>query len=468
LTHVSLRNTNLSTRSVRTKSISAAIIHETVSSFDDHAQVCTTATGYSIDDPEKLDSVRRYVGFHRGRVSQSAAKLLPLNEYLKWVQRLINVLLSADQPSHTFHRYAPEQVEIEDPTPLHILLDLDVVKDKFVALVDNEGGRNPTLNIQDEACEINDGNFTLIANGVECGVDISYNSEKKKYELNSPDLDGLLVSNDPIFNKGLVDYLNREQSFRIIPRSENVVYVLGEFYRPIFKVGLEFNPDEFDVSKILIPCETLREIGSEKQPVLEDGIGWDNRCLFGIIDDLGQGIGLNSYFGNPDILVCDDMGTEIADFILADSTYNKVIFIHAKANSRRRPYSASVLQDVCAQATKNINYLGMFNEELPPNLGNWDNPWRSSGTVVNERKRRVEGELESIELWNRIRTIIKHPLAEREVWLFLGQILSKQQFEEGLARETPVSEALQGALLLHATMTNVASVGAKLRVFCYP
>ena len=109
----------------------------------------------------------------------------------------------------------------------------------------------------------------------------------------------------------------------------------------------------------------------------------------------------------------------------------------------------------------------MFNEEMPPNLGMWDEPWRSRGTIVTNRKR-IGQDIDGAEMWSRIRTITRHPLAEREVWLFLGQILSKQRFEENLAGNSPAPEAIQAALLLHATMTNVASIGAKLRVFCYP
>jgi hypothetical protein len=369
-------------------------------------------------------------------------------------------------PLATFRRYAPAEVEVEDPTPVHILLDLFEVEQTYVTLGSNQVEGGQELDIEDKACEIQDGRFNVVANGVECEVDIEYNWDKKEYELASAALDGLYASNEPHDARGLVDYLNREQSFRVIPCSENAIYVLGEFYRPIFKVGADFNADEFEVSKILVPSPALADVGSEKHPVLPDGQGWRISSLFGIIDSLGQSADLVRHFGAPDILVCDDMGTEIADFILAHTDANKIVFIHAKASSSRRPYSASALQDVCAQATKNINYLGMFNVETPPKLDSWDEPWRSKGTQVDNRIRIGEGSGSAI--WARIRSIIRHPLAEREVWLFLGQILSKQQLEEHLAHQPPRPEALQAAFLLHATMTSVASVGAKLRVFCYP
>jgi hypothetical protein len=198
-----------------------------------------------------------------------------------------------------------------------------------------------------------------------------------------------------------------------------------------------------------------------------DKSGWDPSSLFGIIDDLGVSVGLDIYFGDPDILVCDDMRTEVADFIMADTGRNQVVFIHAKASRTNKPYSASAIQEVCAQATKNINYLGMFNEQKPPNLRSWDRAWPDNRSPkVGGRIRR--GNESGSEIWSKVQSVIRHPLADRQVWLFLGQTLSKSKFEDHLGRRNPTPEAVQAAFLLHATMTSVASVGAKLRVFCYP
>ncbi|MEJ2305288.1 MAG: hypothetical protein P8Y14_27515, partial [Anaerolineales bacterium] len=391
---------------------------------------------------------------------------LSLDEYIDWVHDIYAITRSPANSLSTFHRYAPEEITVEDPTPLHILLDLLEVEDRYITIGMGQVRGGEVLQIENKAFAIEDNQFVVTANGVRCEIQIKYDQEKKKYWLTSPVADKLYTSTDPNDRRGLIDYLNREQSFRVIPRSENAIYVLGEFYRPIFKVGREFNPNEFDVSKILFPCEALGTISSEKTPVLEDGSGWSNLSLFGIIDELGESAGLRPYFGDPELLVCDDMGTEIADFILADSRVNKVVFIHAKANRDRSPYSASKLQDVCAQATKNINYIGMYNEETPPGLNNWEGAWSHDHREVAHRIRR--GEVDGIQAWSQIRQILRHPLADREVWLFLGQMLSKQTFEDHLARRRPTPEALQSAFLLHASMTNVASVGARLRVFCYP
>jgi len=469
LTNISLRNTNLGARAIRLRSFSAAVVRETVSAFDDHAQVCTTARGYSVDDPSTpLDKARRYVGFHRGRISQPSGAWCSLDEYLGWLHDIVATIRGRTKSLTTFRRYAPEEVEVKDPTPVHILLDLFEVEDSYVTLGSHALKGGQPIEIEELSREVKNGHFTLVANRVECDVRIGYDPLKHRYELDSRDLDRLYRNTTAYDNRGLVDYLNQEQSFRVIPKSTNFIYVLGQFYRPIFKVGARFNPDEFEVSRILVPCPALKTAGSEKGETFpSDKSGWEPNSLFGIIDNLGASAGLGVYFGDPNILVCDDMGTEVADFILADTDRDRVVFIHAKASSEKRPYSASALHSVCAQATKNINYLGMFNEQKPPNLKRWDWAWPDNRNPKVERRIR-RGNGPGSALWSRVQSVIRHHLADHEVWLFLGQILSKSEFEDRLGRRNPTPEAVQAAFLLHATMTSVASVGAKLRVFCYP
>jgi superfamily II DNA or RNA helicase len=469
LTSVSLRNTNLGARAIRSRSFSAAVVRETVSAFDDHAQVCTTARGYSTDDPSTpLHRTRRYVGFHRGRISQPSGEWCSLDEYLEWLYDVVAIITGRTRSLTTFRRYAPEEVTVRDLTPVHILLDLFEIEDNYVTLGSQLAMSGQAMRIEELSCEVVGGQFTLVANGVECPVQITYDQQRHRYELESYDLDRLYTNTTPYDNRGLVDYLNQEQSFRVIPKSKDSIYVLGQFYKPIFKVGARFNPDEFEVGKILAPCPALATAGSEKGETFpSDRSGWDPNSLFGIIDNLGASGGLAEYFGNPDIVVCDDMQTEVADFILADTSARRVVFIHAKASPTRKPFSASALQTVCAQATKNINYLGLFNEQNPPNLRSWDRAWPDNRNPKVERRIR-RGTGTGSQVWSSLQSVIRHPLADREVWLFLGQTLSKGEFEDQLGRRNPAPEAVQAAFLLHATMTSVASVGAKLRVFCYP
>lgn len=489
LTTVSLRNANLGPNTIRSHSISAGDIHDTVSAFDDHAQVCTTATGYSFEPiGNETKWLRRYIGFDSGRVSQSS-KPCPLYEYENWTQEVAQALKQAAKPTPTFRRYAEEHKIPEDTTPKHILLDLQEVQDKYRSTGVTDVPRDEVLKPVDLSCEIeeymeeetqeNNGRkpanqpkycFTFQANDVPWKVFIRYSPDSEKYFLESPDLDKAYFNSDQQDKRSIIAYLNQNQAFRIIPATENFVYTLGRFYQPLFKVGKGFDPEMFDVCQVITKSPKLASVKDEKyenkdHPTKEKA--WTDNTLFGIINKLGAPASLEKFFGNPDILVCDDMRTESADFIMADTKARRVVFIHAKASSTKKPYSASALQEVISQATKNINYLGMYNESIPPNLKDWDKGW-PDGKKPKIPKRILIGKLNGEKTWDKIQSIIRHPLADREVWLFLGSILSKSQFEANLDKDPPTPETLQAAYLLRSALTTAAAVGAKLRVFCYP
>jgi len=73
LTMVSMRNSHLAGRAVRSRSFWAADVQETIPALDDHAQILKAVFGYA-PDRAGVDAglrTRRYVGFNRGRVSQA-------------------------------------------------------------------------------------------------------------------------------------------------------------------------------------------------------------------------------------------------------------------------------------------------------------------------------------------------------------------------------------------------------------
>jgi len=503
LVEVALKNSQLGNRAVRSRSFTAASVESTVPALDDPAQIVTRVTGYS---NEFLDSrqprrgktapksvlIRRYVGFRNGRVSDSRSEV-SLEDYLSWVQQLVVYAEAGDPPLASFSRYAAEAVEVSDATPINVLLDLFEVQDDFVTVGDEELALPPGQAMQvEDICQAVESTtdeetgakrfgFVLAANNSPARVFIAYNAELGRYSLESADLDRRYRRARGV-GKGLVAYFNQEQSFRVIPASRDAIYVDGAFYRPIVELGSKFDPDRYHVGKILESVEILRQTGSEKGRTCDED-DWDANSLFGLISRCGaEDDRLQEAFGDPDILVCDDPGKEVADFIFADPPNRvgrRVVFVHAKgskfvsteAKYRYRPYSASALSEVCAQAIKNIRYLSMFNELLPPNLDSWGKAWsvpEVAGTVLRRIRRSPVGHEDPLALWQLLMRRITDPSTYREVWLFLGMTLSKSELERQLRLEKPAPEAIQALVLLHGTMAAVGSIDAKLRVFCSP
>src|SRR5262249_53371563 len=139
----------------------------------------------------------------------------------------------------------------------------------------------------------------------------------------------------------LMTYLNREQSFRVLPRDKGVIYVDGDFYELMIPVGTRFDKDQYHVGKILTVCSRLEALWDEKGiKCKSDGTDWDPDSIFGFISQGVAGKGqLAGELSGADIAVCDDMGTEIADFVVARK--DRIIFIHAKGVGRSAEAAAA-------------------------------------------------------------------------------------------------------------------------------
>jgi hypothetical protein len=481
LTSVSLNNSNLATSAIRSRSVRASSVENTIPSFDDHAQICSTAEGYSQEPPvgwlaeedrrkcysDGTISIRRYVGFQKGRISESKG-YRSLEQYLQWLDHLLQFAQSNAKSIQVFSRFAAEIPVPADPSPRSILIDIEDIREDYE--IKNEPGTK--IELTDTCCDVTDGAFAIEANGNIIEAKVEFKPETRKYKIDCSGLTDIYSrEGSESLPVSVVDYLNQNQSFRILPESQGAVYSTGQFYKPRMKVGQSFNRDHYDLKPCFITDQVLTTCSFEKgAPDSANIDGWDEDSLFGMIDTFGSGKSFDRLFGDPDIMVCDDMGKEAADFILCDTRAGskKVVFIHAKASSATHyDCSASALHVVCSQAVKNLGYMALYSPQKPSKIRTWRCRWQDDrigrGPV---RIRRGNGT--GSQVWDQIRETIDDPFTEKEVWLILGNCFSQQTFEERLSRRSPPAEALQAAYLLHATMADTASVGAQLRIFCGP
>jgi hypothetical protein len=219
---------------------------------------------------------------------------------------------------------------------------------------------------------------------------------------------------------------------------------------------------------VLEPVRAFSSITSEKGTKnTASGEGWDPGSMFGFIDSLGLGSEVEIMMQDIELLVCDDMGTEVADFFALDRVNKRVIAIHAKAYATPHPRSASALHEVTSQAIKNLAYLQPFFVSDPPNLNRWDRAWSASPIGrVDTRIRR--GSVTGKDAWVAIREALRDPSWTRHVWVMLGNGLSKTTIEADRDKAKTPAETIQVLYSLQSLWTGVSSVGAQLRVFCTP
>lgn len=471
ITAVSLRNTSLGRQSARRRLLQAYAVDELAPDLSDHGHFASTATGVTNAPPWSANpTLTRYVGFTKARISDRAGGRTPFGEYVQWLDYIATALDDTSaEPLTVFDRYAEVLETPSDTTPTSILLDFN--PEDFEERV---GGEHAALMIDDLCLPVSNGRFQCTANARTYDVSIAWDSERLAYRLTCPDMDHAFVMRQTLGNRAaesVVGYLNREQAFRVIPASASgdySIYSGGRFYRPRLALWGRVPSRRFDLLQILEAVPRLSQIASEKGAASSaTAAGWADDSLFGLIDRQGAETAMASHFQGVSLMVCDDMGTEIADFVAVDEAGRRVVAIHAKAFPQAKPLSAGALHEISSQALKNLGYLQPYFVGEPKNLNRWANQWRGSQGRVSTRIRHG-GPATPRAAWDRIRDVLLDPQSTREVWLVLGQGLSKGDLDAERQKKRPKAEVVQLLYSLQSTWSSVSSLGARFRVFCSP
>lgn len=473
LASVALQNSNLAPTLIRTRSVSAVEIEGTVALLDDHAFVCSTAYGLAPrgGNNTRQSRHRRYVGFSSGKVSDPSGRRTTLDGYLEWIAEIEAILIGGSEPIRTFRRWASFSDPPADPRPRNILIDAAGLDRRFLTVGSNGVGDDEVLEMEELCKDVVGGGLTVTANGRSCQVTVTYDPVRARYSLESPALDSMYYASDPEDRRTVMQVLNETQAFHVIPSSRSVFYSQGAFYRPRIEFGPDFDDGKTQVLGLLVPLPELREASSEKgSRCRPGGSGWEAGSVFDLLDRPRAGSPLGGHLARREMLVCDDMNDESADFILVESgsaiERRRICFIHAKARADESFVSASDLQEVAGQAVKNLGELSQFGDARARRVGKWGQRWRS-GQVQGEVRNRIRAGPAADAAWELVREAIRDPNTDREVWLVVGRTLSARRLGIGLSQENPAPVAIQVAYLLLSTATAVASV-AKLRVFCSP
>lgn len=468
ITAISLMNFDLGEHSIRRRVLQAKSIGGTAPSLADHAHVFTTATGYAA--PHEQPPIRRYVGFSRSRVSQPSPLPPDYSTYSHWLDEVDRSLVYGRAgAAPVFRRYAVQSPPPKDTSPVNILFDMDEALGEYQSLL-YPPPQEQLFEWDDTCYNIRNGAFVCTVNATQHQCSILFDTKRRNYRLTSPSLERAFARTGHATNvkqENVVSYLNRLQAFRLVTATPGVIYAHGNFYRPRLPLWGSPSTEGVDLLKVFHPDPSLSALSSEKGSRCRPrGVGWERGSLFDAIDHVGTEDGL-SPDDKFDLLVCDDMGTEIADFIAASTATPRIAFIHAKVRKARGKTTATAFQEVSAQATKNLAWSHPFSESTIPSLLQWNNPWtlHPVGTV----KRRIRrGPRDAEALWSTMYSILRDPASSREIWIVLGGGFSHREFEKERLKPYPRPELVQLFFLLQSTWAAVSSVGATLRVYCPP
>ena len=471
ISSLSVKNSEIGNFALLSRTLTANSLADSAPFLGDYSNFITRAAGTARLKNDLAS--RRYVGFTRGRVRDSASfvdddddMIGTIADFSAWVDALASELVKRDKAVDFFGRFAAPIPPPLDPTPVSILIDAQEFSDVFAR-------GNKKILIDDACCEvlpIPDATgdfrhgFELSTNGKQHRVEIRFDSKSSQYKLRSQALDAYLEL--PKRRVTLTDRLNQKQSFRIVTRSSTSIYASGQFYDT--SLSLKGGVGTF-LLDLLYPCESLATIEDEKGSGIRGYGTWKVGSLFRFIDDeiRSKKDGAPTELGRRfSAVVCDDPQPECADFIGIDKKRGEVVFVHAKASDGDERLGASKLYEVCGQAIKNLAYLRMGNESLPSKNEKWEEPWSVDKTGYSVTPRIRCGSKNGDEFRKQLFELLRRPTTVRETWLVLGKTLSKTAMEKAIRANNPPAALLQSFYLLSSTYSQCKSVGVDLKVFC--
>ncbi|HRD59331.1 MAG TPA: DEAD/DEAH box helicase family protein [Nocardioides sp.] len=444
MTAVSLRNNDTSAYAIRARSARARNLEEVAAELGDSTYACSTAQGHV---RYGTDTVVRYIGTQNGRVRDTGGRGDDFDSYYRWVKHLATALRSRNPSPMMLTRYAPPVDTPTDPTPLHVLLDPDV-----------EAFRDPstdeTIVFAETGGPVNAGDFQVVLGeeGHETTLDASIRWEpaRKRYVISSDALDVLPHRSVRDENRGLLHAINAGKSMRVVSAS-GPVYSGGSFWDITIPADIDNG-----ILSALTPVPALSTATKEKGAGTSKG--WPEDSVFGIIEQVLA----PQHFASNALLLCTDLGSEVADFIACDD--GRVAFIHAKAYRRgsASTVSGAAFHEVVSQAVKNLRYLTLGNPETPRN-NYWTNDWDG----ITPRRRRGPVLTTGGRYWEYVNERIQSHAIYREVWVVAGASLSKAELRAQLADAT-TPQAIQTYVLLTGLWSAAQQCGVRARVFCSP
>lgn len=440
-------------------------------------------------DDKKISSY--YLGVGSGRVSDQKKRNFLLEELSAWIDDVGEVLNSGTlNTSGLVNSYAKPITEIPDVDPVSIVIDLSSFDSDIIVNVNNKN-------------EVLENNFMYInyENGISLFHDFKYTIKyDKKLELlqfetsdKYESIGAAFTFNGNHYSENLLKLLNEVPLKVLYP--DGISYFSGHFYRVTLpsEIGIKLKDSKLNGSIIALPCllgEGLDE--KDEKNTIVDSFGTNS--IFHLIDmlrnvgktavrmdELGE---FHKYIPDVDLILCTDMGTEPADFIL--SSNQKLVFVHVKCgkSSRQPESSAGAFAEVGGQAIKNLEMLISNSRIKPDNWTRLQQAWPTkdaiykleerlrlfSGTFFINKKIDIQVRKDALNAaWAVVEERRKLPSIQKEIWIVVGNGFSKSHFEKQIDKgHDAFGESLQAFQLIDSWMSTCANSDVSLKIFVSP
>jgi hypothetical protein len=162
------------------------------------------------------------------------------------------------------------------------------------------------------------------------------------------------------------------------------------------------------------------------------------------------------------IVVCDDGGTEICDFLCVDQARGRVVMIHAKVSDTTM--SLNSLQEVGRQAQAGLAFLTTVHD-----LHDRTKEWSKKVSIKDGHlTRRLLKGSNVKDAWSACRDAMRSARYTRDVWILAGRILERGYLVQQLQKKPPTPKVRQMTYYLGSLQTSAARANVGMRIFCSP
>jgi superfamily II DNA or RNA helicase len=477
---MSTASLDMSESAIRSQATRTRSFETTFTDLLDPGMVPTSAYGF-------IQGRGRYLGFARARIRDSFEQPLMLADYVRWAESVCEDLRNETLPRNpVFNRYALVAGELseDEADPKSVLLDLGDSFNEFLDENDDAGMRRSLIDADhaDLCADVHGGQFEITIDGQQFEGTIEFVKRTRRYRISSGALDSYFKGRSSGAGRRaaatFTQLLNRAQAFRVIPKAPGVVYAGGTFHRPR---GFEPRADG-TVAQLqnVVVVPALADIKTEKGENLyfSDRPAWETGSCFGLIEAMAEhpaGSPMPEAWGDLgalvtqfDLIVCDDDGQEVGDFLAIDTAGRRACIIHAKAASKLHQDSIAGLEAVGRQALASLASCATTAEAPLVPDGRWDTDVRANTVTLTGRSRIFKNSqgLDSNGIVSSMQEALTNRAWSREIWIMAARLLDRRHVEASVrARRT--NRNWQLLMYLESLTTACARGNARLRIFCH-
>lgn len=473
-----LRNMSVSPLALKSKTLEARDLENAVATSSASRFV---PQGYSVNRADGLYSATPTTG----RISVRSERT-GFEQAIAWASEISTLLAADDGEVSPFIRNFARPLELLEilPTVLPTYVGMDVMglADR---LFSEHGGIRLVRAEQDDAAaaeltqveaeavlEVLDQIFTVakqssayrvMAEGLDNAIgSLKFNSNRISLKLlKLPEIAGLFVEQRDMPVGGDPDampfakYLDREDLFTVLFSDLALAYIDGDLYRDEALAG----GGEALLSRLQVE-PGLANVTSEKGTFAEHQTVFANRSVFHVVvNDIAK----------DDVLICDDLGDEWADFIGVSTSTNPVMisFYHAKHGPRS--LSASAFHESVGQAIKNLGRMTMPVDDLSRKLVSWDKHYRNDGVQTQIHRMLKGGGVDDVT--SKINDVRTAPDVLPRVFIVTSSLSRSEvddvfkNVEQGIS---PSPHFVQLYWLLMSYFSACSEVGVRGYVVCQP